>query len=206
MACSGRTRRPATGRTRRSTTASSAGAVPRVRAHLRGPCRQGRPTRTSDDRCDPPQGASHGGEPAAKGEPRHIGRTKGGLNSKLHAACDGQGRPVALLLTEGQRSDHHGAAMLLPILPPARAARRPRLRQHLVPQQAGRTRHHRLHPVDTLAQAATFLRQGALPPATPDRERLGPIENWRRVATRYDRRAHTFFSAICIAASVTFWL
>jgi hypothetical protein len=26
------------------------------------------------------------------------------------------------------------------------------------------------------------------------------------VTTRYDRCAHTFFSAICIAAAVTFWL
>jgi transposase len=34
--------------------------------------------------------------------PGCIGRTKGGLNSKLHAVCDGQGRPVVLLLTEGQ--------------------------------------------------------------------------------------------------------
>ena len=26
--------------------------------------------------------------------PRRIGRTKGGLNSKLHAVCDGHGRPL----------------------------------------------------------------------------------------------------------------
>ncbi|MBS6829995.1 MAG: IS5/IS1182 family transposase, partial [Desulfovibrio sp.] len=29
---------------------------------------------------------------------------------------------------------------------------------------------------------------------------------WRRIATRYDRCAHTFFSAICIAAIVIFYL
>jgi len=28
------------------------------------------------------------------------------------------------------------------------------------------------------------------------------LKDWRRVATRYDRCAHTYFSAICIAASV----
>ncbi|OKP63822.1 IS5 family transposase [Ensifer adhaerens] len=32
------------------------------------------------------------------------------------------------------------------------------------------------------------------------------LKDWRRIATRYDRCAHTFFSAICIAASVIFWL
>jgi transposase len=35
---------------------------------------------------------------------------------------------------------------------------------------------------------------------------FGGLKDWRRVATRYDRCAHTFFSAICIAATVTFWL
>ena len=32
------------------------------------------------------------------------------------------------------------------------------------------------------------------------------LKDWRRVATRYDRCAHTFFSAICIAAAVSFYL
>ena len=32
------------------------------------------------------------------------------------------------------------------------------------------------------------------------------LKDWRRIATRYDRCAHTFFSSICIAATVIFWL
>lgn len=32
------------------------------------------------------------------------------------------------------------------------------------------------------------------------------LKDWRRVAMRYDRCAHTFFSAICIAAAVSFYL
>jgi transposase len=35
------------------------------------------------------------------------------------------------------------------------------------------------------------------------------LKDWRRIATRYDRStqsAHTFFSAICIAAAVAFYL
>lgn len=35
---------------------------------------------------------------------------------------------------------------------------------------------------------------------------FGRIKDWRRVAMRYDRCAHTFFSAICIAAIVIFYL
>ena len=31
-------------------------------------------------------------------------------------------------------------------------------------------------------------------------------KDWRRIAMRYDRCAHTFFSAICIQATFIFWL
>jgi hypothetical protein len=45
---------------------------------------------------------------------------KGGLNSKLHAVCDGLGRPIMMMLTEGQMSDHNGAFLLLSALPRAK--------------------------------------------------------------------------------------
>ncbi|MGJ4860645.1 transposase [Labrys sp. La1] len=32
---------------------------------------------------------------------------------------------------------------------------------------------------------------------------FGKLKDWRRIHTRYDRCAHTFLSAICIAATVT---
>ena len=35
---------------------------------------------------------------------------------------------------------------------------------------------------------------------------FGKLKDWRRIHTLYDRCAHTFFSAICIAATVIFWL
>lgn len=71
--------------------------------------------------CNTPQSTSHGPHSAQRGDIRRaIGRTKGGLNSKLHAVCDGLGRPVRLLLTEGQQSDRMGAATLLPDLAPAK--------------------------------------------------------------------------------------
>ena len=34
---------------------------------------------------------------------------------------------------------------------------------------------------------------------------FGRIKDWRRIAMRYDRCAHTFFSALCLAASVIFY-
>lgn len=35
---------------------------------------------------------------------------------------------------------------------------------------------------------------------------FGKPKDWRRIHPRYDRCAHTFMSAICIAATVIFWL
>jgi transposase len=32
------------------------------------------------------------------------------------------------------------------------------------------------------------------------------LKDWRRIHTRYDRCAHTFMSAICLAVTVIFWL
>jgi transposase len=50
------------------------------------------------------------------------------LNSKLHAVCDGEGRPIVMMLTEGQMSDHKpvlsfaegGAVLLFDALPNAK--------------------------------------------------------------------------------------
>src|SRR5580698_1916255 len=64
----------------------------------------------------------HRRQPGAKGGfPRCLGRTKGGLNSKLHTVCDEAGKPILLHLTAGQVSDHKGARELLPRLPKAAA-------------------------------------------------------------------------------------
>jgi len=48
------------------------------------------------------------------------------LNSKLHVVCDGKGRPLVMLLSEGQMSDYKGAVLLFDALPQAvdRRARR----------------------------------------------------------------------------------
>ena len=139
--------------------------------------------------------------------PRLIGRTKGGMNSKLHAVCDDQGRPVCMLLTEGQQNDHKGAARLLPDLPAAT-------------QMLGDKGY------DSDAYRVALIARGIDPCIPPRAKRNNPatyckslykqrhkvenmfakLKDWRRVATRYDRCAHTFFSAICIAAIIIFWI
>lgn len=108
-------------RIRRSTTASSAGAGQRIQPDFGQIDRQARQTRTDGDRRHPFESPPHRSQSAKKRDvPRRIGRTKGGLNSKLHAVCDGHGRPLILLLSEGQMSDYKGAARVLHAFPKAK--------------------------------------------------------------------------------------
>ncbi len=50
---------------------------------------------------------------------RPMGRTKGGMNKKLHAVTDANGRPIGFFVTAGQVSDYMGAAAWLDDLPKA---------------------------------------------------------------------------------------
>ena len=121
--------------------------------------------------------------------------------------CDGRGRPVLLHLTEGQTSEYKGAAAMIDALPHARAMLADRgydarwFRQALVergispciPPHAKRKIQHSYDPV--------LYRQ---------RHRVenmfARLKDWRRIHTRYDRCAHTFLSAILLAATFIFWL
>ena len=86
------------------------------------PGRAGGRTRREDDRDDPrdvsqspPNGDQYGRQKGGRG--RLIGRTKGGMNTKLQAIYDSQGRPIYLFVTAGQVSDYIGARALLSGLP-----------------------------------------------------------------------------------------
>jgi len=121
--------------------------------------------------------------------------------------CDGNGRPVAMLLSEGQMSDYKGAALLLKALPKAR---------ELLADRG----------YDADWFRAALMERGITPCIPPKKNRktnimydrelykqrhkienmFGRLKDWRRIAMRYDRCAHTFFSAILIAATVIFYL
>ena len=53
------------------------------------------------------------------GRGRLICRTKGGMNTKLHAVTDTIGRPIRFFMTAGQVSDYAGAKALISNLPAA---------------------------------------------------------------------------------------
>nr|WP_255435610.1 IS5 family transposase [Paracoccus sp. S1E-3] len=171
-------------------------------------CTPGAGWRCHHDRQHAPQGSPDGGKPLKRGtRPRAIGRTKGGLNSKLHMICDGLGRPLTFFLSPGQMSDAKGALALLRDLPPART---------LLADKGYDADWFRQALEDRGIAACIPARRGRRNPASHDRKLyrqrhrienlFARLKDWRRIATRYDRCGELFLSAICIAATVMFWL
>ena len=129
------------------------------------------------------------------------------MNSKLHAVGDGAGRPIRLHLTAGQRSDFKGADALLPDLPPAKV---------LIADRGYDSAKVRKIVEDQKIEAcipSKKNRKKPIPHCEVTYKKRHKVENlfaklkdWRRIAMRYDRCAHTFISAIYIAATVIFWL
>ena len=107
------------------------------------------------------QGAPHGDPPAVKKggandqRGRLIGRTKGGMNTRLHAVTDADGRPIRFFMAAGEVSDDTGAA--------ARPTRAPGLDlivsdQDLTPVQATGTTLRRSGPGDVPRSGGGKLR------------------------------------------------
>ena len=129
------------------------------------------------------------------------------MNSKLHAVCDGKGRPLVMLLSEGQMSDFKGAALMLPAMPGAKELLADKgydadwFREALANRKIAACIPSKSNRKAPIPHDAVLYKQ---------RQRIenmfGRLEDWRRVHTRYDRCAHAYFSAICIAAAVIFWL
>jgi transposase len=112
-----------------------------------------------------------------------------------------------MLLSEGQMSDFKGAALMLSDLPRAKELLADRgydadwFRQALAKRKIAvciPSKSNRKIPISH--DAALYKQRHRI------ENMFGRLKDWRRVHTRYDRCAHTFFSAICIAAAVIFWL
>jgi putative transposase len=104
-------------------------------------------------------------------------------------------------------SDHKGAALMLPALPQAKELLGDkgydsnRFRQALIARS--------IKP----CIPSTKSRNAPIPydkVLYRQRHRIenmfGRLKDWRRIAMRYDRCAHTFFSAICLAVTTLFWI
>jgi transposase len=129
------------------------------------------------------------------------------MNTKLHAICDSQGRPLDLFVTAGQVSDYIGARALLGGLPKV---------EWLLGDRGYDADWFRDALKDKGIRACIPGRKQRKKTVKYDKRRykrrnrieimFGRLKDWRRVATRYDRCPKVFLSAIALAAVVIYWL
>jgi hypothetical protein len=68
------------------------------------------------------------------------------IRNGLLAVCDGQGRPVIMLLSEGQMNDYKDAALTIDALPPAKQLLGDKgYNARLIPTSPRRAWHRRAH-------------------------------------------------------------
>ncbi len=129
------------------------------------------------------------------------------MNTKLHAVCDADGRPIRFFMTAGEVSDYTGAAALLDSLPNA---------EWLLADRGYDADWFRDALKDKGTKPCIPGRKSRGKPIKHDKLRykrrnrieimFGRLKDWRRVASRYDRCPKVFLSAVALAATVMFWL
>jgi transposase len=135
-----------------------------------------------------------------------MGRSRGGLTTKIHALVDAQGLPIALKLTEGQAHDGRSAQDMLDKL------------------QAGQILlADRAYDCDAMRQALADRGAWANVKPMPNRKNIpafspylyryrnlverffNRLKHFRGVATRYDKRADNYLAGIKLA-SARIWM
>jgi transposase len=148
-----------------------------------------------------------------------LGRSRGGLSTKIHTLTGQDTSPVEVLLTGGQCGDN---PQLLPLIdsyrqagraaavrlladkayshPSTRTALRSRRIAHTIPERS-----------DQIARRKANGSRGGRRPAfdpeiykkrnTVERGYLR-LKQWRGIATRYDKHARTFLGGVLLAASI----
>ena len=135
-----------------------------------------------------------------------MGRSRGGLTTKIHARVDAKGRPVRLILSPGNDHDVTCAEALLDGLEPHaiviadKGYDADRVRKHIraqgaipnIPNKSNRKKRYRW-------KKSIYRERNQV-------ERFfNKLKNFRRIATRYDKLGATF-NAFVQLASVRIWL
>ena len=137
------------------------------------------------------------------GQDQAVGRSRGGLSTKIHMVTDATGQPMRFILTGGQAGD---SPQGIPLLTGIKAT-------HVIADRG----------YDSDGILDFVQGQGAvavIPPTSNrrvirayDREvykqrnlierAFNKLKNWRRIATRYDRRSLYFMATLQLASAIT---
>jgi transposase len=145
-----------------------------------------------------------GSNPAGGQAPQAMGRTKGGLNTKIHAIVNTRSQAIVIALSNGNEADISLAEELTECLPEDST---------LIGDKG--------YDSSTLRQKAAAKRVQTCIPGRTNRTTTVPfspklyrrrhrvenffqrIKRYRRVATRYDKLGETFLGFVCLAILLT---
>ncbi len=158
-----------------------------------------------------------GGEGTVEGAGEALGRSQRGFSIKLHLRAEGGGKPMAAVLTAGERHEQFALDALMD----TGAVRRPgRGRPRLRPRRAAGDRGYSSPP------ARRQLKQRRVEPVIPTRkdqprqpdfdkaayrERnkvdrlINRLKQYRRIATRYEKRAINYLAMVTLGMTML-WL
>lgn len=137
------------------------------------------------------------------GQNQALGRSRGGLSTKINMAVDAVGRPLRFILTRGQAGDAPQGIHLLSGI------------------EAGHVIADRGYDSDRILHFVHGQGAIAVIPPTSNRKvqreydlelyklrnlierAFNRLKQWRRIATRYDRRSLYFLAALHLAAAIS---
>jgi len=135
-----------------------------------------------------------------------MGRSRGGLTTKIHALVDANGLPIAIKLTEGQAHDGRSAVDMLQglaagqILLADRAYDSNALRASMQAQGAWANIKPMPHRIDPPAFSSFLYRYRNLVERFFNR-----LKHYRAIATRYEKHAANYLALVKLAA-IRIWL
>jgi transposase len=173
---------------------------------------------------DAPSGQQHRACPSTRGRGKKsdadseaIGRSRGGLTTKIHVRVDGKGQPITFHLTPGQRGDVTQAQTLLESgiihrTTPGRPRQRPRriVADKAYSSRAFRAFLRRRGIRVTIPRPVCQPRRGKFDKAIYRQRNhverfFSRLKQFRRIATRYEKRAVNYHAMLTIAA-ILLWL
>jgi transposase len=147
------------------------------------------------------------GATARKGDQDHcLGRSRGGLTTKIHALVDAKGRPIKLTLTAGQKSDIASAMDLVKDFPEGAMLLADKgydanaLRTVITERKAWANIPPKVNRKDPICFSPFLYKARNLV------ERFfNKVKQFRRIATRYDKLAENYLAALKLV-SIRIWL
>ncbi|MEW6019961.1 MAG: IS5 family transposase [Pseudomonadota bacterium] len=135
-----------------------------------------------------------------------MGRSRGGLSTKINALVNQDGLPLRIVLSAGQASDKAAVAELIDGLPPAQALIADRGYDAQAVIELVRSRGGCAH----IPTQKDRKLQRSVDPAIYRQRNLVErffckLKHFRRIATRFDKLARNFLAAVLLA-STRLWL